>query len=69
VLAVDAARKSTRRKSQSLIVDEKVEKARVDAERRSGARAEGLAAEATRLSRRRKTNPLTTDKKAEKAIV
>ncbi len=43
--------------------------ARVNAERRSAAGAEGLAAEAYRKSTRRKCHPLTIEEKAEKARV
>ena len=60
-LADEAFRKSTRRKSHPLTVDE-----RADAERRSVAGAEFLAAEATRKSAHRKTNPLTVEQKAKK---
>jgi hypothetical protein len=48
-LAVEASRKSTRRKSHPLAVDEKAEKARVDAERRNVEDANFLVAEAARL--------------------
>ena len=47
-LATEAFRISTRRKLHPLTVDEKVEKAKADAERRSVTGAEFLAAEAIR---------------------
>jgi hypothetical protein len=52
-----------------LTVDDKSEKARVDAERRNVAGAEFLVVEATRLLARLKTNPLTVEQRAEKAVV
>ena len=48
-LAVEASRKSSRRKSHPLTIDEKAEKTRVDAERRNVSDAEFLVAEAARL--------------------
>jgi len=67
-LAVEASRKSTRRKTQQLTAEEKAEKARLEARRRSTARAELLAAKAIRKSAHRKTNALTVEQKAEKAV-
>ena len=68
VLAAEASRLSTRRKSHSLTVDEKAEKARPEAERRNVTRAEMVVAEAIRKSARRKTDPLTAEQKAEKSV-
>ena len=65
-LAVEASRKSTRRKTHPQIFDEKVEKARAEAKRRSVAGTGFLAVEATRLSSRRKTDLLTVDQRAKK---
>ncbi len=67
-LAAEATRKSTRRKSHPLTVDEKAEKARLEAERRSAARVELSAAQAVRLSQRRKINPSTDEQKAKKSV-
>ena len=68
-LAAEASRKSTRRKSHPLTIEEKSEKARADAERRNAAGAEFLVAEAARVSARFKTNPLTAEEKANKKAV
>ncbi len=67
-IVAKASRKSTRRKSHPMTVDEKAEKARAKAERRSVAGAEFLVAEATRISARSKINPLTVEQKARKAV-
>jgi hypothetical protein len=67
-LAAEAFRKSTRRKSHPVTIEEKAEKARLEAKRQSVARAELLAVEASRLSAHRKTNPSTVEKKAKKIV-
>ncbi len=67
-LAAEALRKSTRRKSHPLTVDEKTKKARAHAERRNTASANFLAVEATRKSAHCKTNPMTVEQKAKKAL-
>ncbi len=66
-LGVEASRKSIRRKSHPLTVDEKDEKVRVETERQNVACAEFLVDEAARLLARPKTNPLTAEQKAKKA--
>ena len=63
-LVAEASRKSTRRKSHPLIVNEKTEKARVDAGRQKATGAEFLIAKAARLSARLNTKPLTDEQKA-----
>jgi len=65
-LAVEASRKSTRRKSHPFIVDKKAEEARVDAERRNAASVEFVVAEVARLSTCLMTNPLTAEQRLKK---
>ena len=60
-LAAKASRKSTRRKSHPLTIEEKAEKARAEAERRSAATSNFLAVEEARLSARLNTNPLSVE--------
>jgi hypothetical protein len=60
-LASGTSRLSTRRKLHPLTVDEKAEKARLEAERRIIVGAKLLVAETTRKSTRRKANPLTAE--------
>ena len=67
-LAANASRNSTLRKLHPLIVNEKAEKARANAERCIGVGAEFLAVEAARISAHRKINPLTVEQKAKKAV-
>jgi len=68
-LAVEASRKSTRRKNHPLTTNDKVKKARFEAERRSAARTEGLLeTKAIRKLARRKTNPLTNEQKVLKVV-
>ena len=61
---IESSRKSTRRKSHPLTVEEKAEKARADAERRNAAGANFLVDEAARLSACSKSKPLTVEQKA-----
>ena len=65
-LAPKASRKSTRRKSHPLTVQEKAEKARAKAKRRSATGTEYLAVEAARLPARLNTDPLSFKQKAKK---
>ncbi len=66
-LAAEASRKSTRRKSHSLTIEEKAENARADAERRSVTGTDFLAAKGARKSAHSKINPLTDEQKAKKS--
>ncbi len=63
------ATEAKRQRNMQRTKDEKSERLRSKAERRSVAGVEGLSAEASRLSSRRNSHPLTVEQKSEKARV
>ena len=67
-LAAKATRKSTCREIHPQTIDEKVEKARAEAERLSAASTVFFVDEIARLSARRQTNLLTVEQRAKKAV-